>query len=85
MFEGEFQYSSSNSYEVFQCYSTYFSQKIAETCDARQKQFMNKLLPVPDELQYIRKSETEVLLQWQNRQRLQTPSSLFHLYNYFKI
>uniref|UniRef100_A0A0R3RFR7 Leucine-rich repeat-containing protein 49 n=1 Tax=Elaeophora elaphi TaxID=1147741 RepID=A0A0R3RFR7_9BILA len=48
--------------------------QIAETCNERQKQFMNKLLPVPDELQYIRKSETEVLLQWQNRQRLQKPT-----------
>uniref|UniRef100_A0AAF5PZW4 Leucine Rich Repeat family protein n=1 Tax=Wuchereria bancrofti TaxID=6293 RepID=A0AAF5PZW4_WUCBA len=48
--------------------------KIAETCNERQKQFMNKLLPVPDELQYIRKSDTEVLLQWQNHQRPQKPT-----------
>ncbi|EJW83925.1 hypothetical protein WUBG_05166 [Wuchereria bancrofti] len=48
--------------------------KIAETCNERQKQFMNKLLPVPDELQYIRKSDTEVLLQWQNHQRSQKPT-----------
>ncbi|VDO21360.1 unnamed protein product, partial [Brugia timori] len=48
--------------------------KISETCNERQKQFMNKLLPVPDELQYIRKSDTEVLLQWQNHQRPQKPT-----------
>ncbi|VBB25257.1 unnamed protein product [Acanthocheilonema viteae] len=51
-----------------------FMTQIAETCNERQKQFMNKLLPVPDELQYVRKSETEVLLQWQNRQRPQKPT-----------
>ncbi|CAG9533352.1 unnamed protein product [Cercopithifilaria johnstoni] len=51
-----------------------FLAQIAEACNERQKQFMNKLLPVPDELQYVRKSETEVLLQWQNRQRLQKPT-----------
>ncbi|VDK77088.1 unnamed protein product [Litomosoides sigmodontis] len=51
-----------------------FLIQIAETCDERQKRIMNKLLPVPDELQYIRKSGTEVLLQWQNRQRPQKPT-----------
>ncbi|EFO22719.2 hypothetical protein LOAG_05768 [Loa loa] len=48
--------------------------KIAEACDERQKQFMNQLLPVPDELHYTRKSETEILLHWQDRQRLQKPT-----------
>lgn len=39
---------------------------------------MNKLLPVPDKLQYIRKSETEVLLQWQNRQYPQKPTGFLY-------
>uniref|UniRef100_A0A8R1TUL3 RING-type domain-containing protein n=1 Tax=Onchocerca volvulus TaxID=6282 RepID=A0A8R1TUL3_ONCVO len=51
-----------------------FLTKFVETCNERQKYILNKLLPVPDELQYIWTSETEVLLQWQNRQCLEKPT-----------
>ncbi|KAM3715842.1 Centrosomal protein of [Dirofilaria immitis] len=52
----------------------HFLTHIAETCNERQRSILNKLLPIPDELQYIRKSETEILLQWQNRQCLEKPT-----------
>ncbi|OZC08909.1 hypothetical protein X798_03996 [Onchocerca flexuosa] len=51
-----------------------FLTQFVETCNERQKYNLNKLLPVPDELQYIWTSETEIMLQWQNRQCLEKPT-----------
>uniref|UniRef100_A0A915PT94 Uncharacterized protein n=1 Tax=Setaria digitata TaxID=48799 RepID=A0A915PT94_9BILA len=47
---------------------------IAKMQQLLTRYILSKLLPVPDKLQYVRKSDTEVLLQWQNRQCLEKPT-----------
>ncbi|VDK53187.1 unnamed protein product [Gongylonema pulchrum] len=47
--------------------------ELAETCNKREKYILNKLLPVPAQMQYIRKSENEILLQWRNFPCLEEP------------
>lgn len=51
---------------------------MAGKCDERQNYVLSKLLPVPGHLQYIRNSETEILLQWRNCQRFEEPTGLFY-------
>ncbi|VDN06444.1 unnamed protein product [Thelazia callipaeda] len=49
-------------------------EKVTEACNETRELVINKLLPVPSELNYIRQSQDEIMLDWVNHQMQEEPT-----------